>query len=246
MQVNYRTDIQGLRALAVLLVFFAHAGWTPFSGGFVGVDVFFVISGYVISQYLLKEYQLTQTLVLLNFYARRLQRLLPALVLMLITVAALSLLVLMPGEVDIQFHSAMNANFWVSNFFFHFSKLNYFGQGATESLFLHTWSLGVEEQFYLVWPIVLLFGLGGLNWQGGREERLPAVMLLILAASLMLSMYWSQTSPSSAFYMMPSRIWQFALGGLVAACALVSLLLVAPVAIAMRRVPSSVVPGTGH
>ncbi len=155
---DYRLDIQGLRALAVRLVLFAHAGWQPFGGGFIGVDVFFVISGYVITRYLLREFQASGALSLRHFYARRLQRLLPALLVMVLVVSCLAMLLMTPDERSMHMDAAANALFWISNLFFYFSQLDYFDRSVSENLFLHTWTLGVEEQFYLVWPLVLLAG----------------------------------------------------------------------------------------
>ena len=207
----FRLDIQGLRALAVLLVFFSHAGWQPFGGGFIGVDVFFVISGYVITRYLLREHSEKGALSLRHFYARRLQRLLPALLFMVLVVGGYSMLFLTRQERAIQLDAAANALFWVSNLFFYFTQLDYFDSTHNANLFLHTWTLGVEEQFYLVWPLVLLAGLAA----GGRRV-LPALLVALVVLTLALCLYWAETDPNAAFYMMPARGWQFAIGGLVA------------------------------
>ena len=163
MENNYRFDIQGLRALAVLLVFFAHADWPLFSGGFIGVDVFFVISGYVITLLLLTEFNDNNTIVWHKFYARRLQRLLPALVFMILIISLISLIIIIPKEQLSQYGAAKSAAVWLSNMFFINSDINYFSTSASENLYLHTWSLGVEEQFYLLWPILMLIGLKYFN-----------------------------------------------------------------------------------
>lgn len=216
MQFNYRPDIQGLRALAVLLVFFAHSRWSLFTGGFTGVDVFFVISGYVITQLLLREYHETGAMLLHRFYARRLQRLLPALAFMLLTTTLVSLLLLTPGEQLFQYGGSISATFWSSNIYFLFSDIDYFGYTASDNLYLHTWSLGVEEQFYLVWPIIILAGLGYFSKKEDPANRLIPVLVLTLIITLVLNLFLSHTSANRAFYLMPSRAWQFALGALVA------------------------------
>lgn len=216
MKNNYRPDIQGLRAVAVLLVFFSHAHWPLFSGGFVGVDVFFTISGYVITQLLLTEYHNRHTISLLRFYARRLQRLLPALVFMIIVSCLVSFIILTPAEQLFQYHSAISASLWLSNIFLLVADIDYFGHEAKDNLFLHTWSLGIEEQFYLIWPIILLAGLGYFSRNKSISSRLVPVLILAVIISLALNFFLSVTSMKFAFYLMPARIWQFSLGALVA------------------------------
>jgi peptidoglycan/LPS O-acetylase OafA/YrhL len=208
---SFRLDIQGLRALAVLLVFFAHAGWAPFSGGFIGVDVFFVISGYVITGFLLREYEDRGELRLRHFYARRLQRLLPALVIMVLLVSLVVALLLSERERAAHLDAGANALLWVSNFFFYFMQLDYFDAGVNENLFLHTWTLGVEEQFYLLWPLLLTAGLATAS-----RRLLPGLLVGVVFATFGLCLYWAVSDPNAAFYLVPARGWQFAIGGLVA------------------------------
>jgi peptidoglycan/LPS O-acetylase OafA/YrhL len=216
MKIEYRPDIQGLRAIAVLLVFFSHAHWPLFHGGFVGVDVFYVISGYVITQILLREYREQGAILLHRFYARRLQRLLPALAFMLLVTTLVSFIVLTPSEQLFQYGTAVSAALWLSNIFLLFSDVSYFGQDAGDNLYLHTWSLGVEEQFYLVWPVLILAGLGHFSDKDKKAPRLVLVLGLTLAVSLALCLFLSVTSAKQAFYLMPARAWQFASGALVA------------------------------
>jgi peptidoglycan/LPS O-acetylase OafA/YrhL len=116
----------------------------------------------------------------------------------------------------LQFASAINADFWISNFFFYSLDSNYFGPQALDNLFLHTWTLSVEEQFYLVWPAVMLSGLGYFSVMPSAPGSLERVLWFVVYCSLQLSAYWTLNEPSAAFYMMPARGWQFALGGLVA------------------------------
>lgn len=215
-RLGYRGDIEGLRAVAILLVVAAHAKVHWLAGGFVGVDVFYVLSGYLITGLLVQEIQTTRNLRFADFYARRLRRLLPALMLMLAVTCVLGWLLLAPGEQPGQAKAGVGAALWLSNFYFAFSQMGYFAPGTETNLFLHTWSLGVEEQFYLVWPLLLVLVMGA--WQGAKNppsaRRLKWGMVGIFVLSLALSLYWTRNAPHLAFYMMPSRAWQFALGGL--------------------------------
>ncbi|HJP98498.1 MAG TPA: acyltransferase [Rhodanobacteraceae bacterium] len=159
-RLGYRPDIEGLRAVAILLVVAVHAGvaWLP--GGFVGVDVFYVLSGYLITGLLVQETSTTGHLGFANFYARRLLRLLPALLLMLAASCILAKLVMPPTELPNQASNAAAAALWLSNFQFAFWNMDYFAPSSDTALFLHTWSLGVEEQFYMVWPLLVVLAMG--------------------------------------------------------------------------------------
>jgi len=216
-RLGYRGDIEGLRAVAILLVVAAHAKVTWLAGGFVGVDVFYVLSGYLITGLLVQEIRTTCTIRFADFYARRLRRLLPALLLMIAVTCVLGRLLLVPGEQPAQASAAAAASLWLSNFHFAFQRMDYFAPGSETNLFLHTWSLGVEEQFYLVWPMLLVLAMGA--WEGAKREpnvrRLGWIMLLTAVLSFLLSLYWTWTQPQLAFYMMPARAWQFALGAMV-------------------------------
>ena len=214
-RLGYRGDIEGLRAVAILLVVAAHAGVPWLAGGFVGVDVFFVLSGYLITGLLLQEMAKTGRLQFANFYARRLRRLLPALLLMLLCTCLFAAVALAPGEQGGQAVAAATASVWFSNIHFAFAKLDYFSPGATSNLFLHTWSLGVEEQFYLVWPALMLLAFGARRGTGNHVQRLKAAMFAVAAASLLCCIVLTRTAPQMAFYMMPLRAWQFAAGAMV-------------------------------
>jgi len=139
-RLGYRSDIEGLRAVAILLVVAAHAKVSWLAGGFVGVDVFFVLSGYLITGLLLQEIDKTGHLRFLNFYARRLRRLLPALLLVLICTCLAAAVVLAPGQQGDLAIAAATASVWLSNLHFAFTQLDYFSPGAASNLFLHTWS----------------------------------------------------------------------------------------------------------
>ncbi len=216
--ISYRADIQGLRAVAIALVLLAHAHVPGFAGGYIGVDVFFVLSGYLITSLLVREHTSTGGIRYVRFLARRLKRLLPALLMMLILVLVAASLLLSAYETRIQSGSFLFSATWTSNIFFAFVDRDYFSALQSKDLFLHTWSLGIEEQFYLVWPwlvsvtFLLMTGEAGVN----RDRNvLLGVFAVVFAGSLLLCLYWSKTQPLLAFYMMPSRGWQFALGAAV-------------------------------
>ena len=212
----YRPDIEGLRAIAVIIVVACHAGVPAFGGGFTGVDIFFVLSGYLISGLLLKEIDATGKIAFLDFYARRLKRLLPALLLMIVTTMGAAAVILAPFEQAGQAVTATATAFWLSNLYFGFADLDYFSPDAGSNLFLHTWSLGVEEQFYLVWPVFVLFLAASVGRKRAVDsQRLFDGFCCALIACLILGVALSFVQPLWGFYLMPARGWQFALGGLV-------------------------------
>lgn len=216
--ITYRKDLQGLRAFAIILVVLAHLGLPLFEGGFIGVDVFFVLSGYLITGLLLKEFHTTQSINFMQFYARRLKRLLPSLILMLIVTIIVAALLVSPYELISKTKSAIYASTWTSNLYFAFSKIGYFSEMELQDLFLHTWSLSVEEQFYLIWPLFIfscLFIFNKVLKNLDQQKTLLAILFAAFCASFSLALYWSYNQSLWAFYLMPSRIWQFALGGIV-------------------------------
>ena len=153
-QMIYRPDIDGLRAIAVLAVILFHAGFDTFSGGFVGVDIFFVISGYLITSILAREIEQNE-FSLVNFYERRARRILPALFLVIICCIPFALAWMHPIQLKDFAQSLVAVNLFASNILF-FLESDYFDADAEEKPLLHTWSLAVEEQFYLIYPIFLL------------------------------------------------------------------------------------------
>lgn len=211
--MTFRSDIEGLRAIAILLVVAAHAGVPWLAGGFIGVDVFFVLSGFLITGKLVHEATTTGRIQLLPFYVRRLRRLLPALLMMLLVVGVASRWLLSPAALGEQFLTAQMAALWLSNWYFALGNLDYFAPGSETNLYLHTWSLGVEEQFYLVWPALVLWLLARDGERG--IARLRIGMWAVLLASLLACIALTRTAPLLAFYMMPLRAWQFAAGALV-------------------------------
>ncbi|WP_162845957.1 acyltransferase family protein [Seongchinamella sediminis] len=213
-------DIQGLRAIAVILVILAHAGIPGMQGGFIGVDVFFVLSGYLITGILYREYHSTGTIRLHNFYSRRLKRLLPAMLTMILLTSVAASILLSSQESSTSSRSALFALTWTSNLFFAFRDIDYFNELETSDLFLHTWSLGLEEQFYLLWPLLLLaiFRLSIKPDAADKYRARPTVLVYLLsiaAISMATSIWWTEIKPMWAYYLMPARIWQFALGALV-------------------------------
>lgn len=205
-------DLQGLRGIAIILVVLAHTNILWFEGGFVGVDIFFVLSGYLITSALLVELDENNKIRFSRFYAKRAKRLLPALLAMLIGTALLATALLSKVEVREQLGSLTYAATWSSNIYFAFSSFDYFNELSHKDLFLHTWSLSVEEQFYLFWPLLLL-----LFFKLSTSRRGLYIGLCVLAAlSFSFSVFASYQEPMQGFYQMPARIWQFCIGGMIA------------------------------
>jgi peptidoglycan/LPS O-acetylase OafA/YrhL len=216
--IPHRPDIQGLRAVAVAIVVLAHASVPGFAGGFVGVDVFFVLSGFLITGLLVKERQATGMIRYGRFLSRRLRRLLPALLVMLVIVFVLATSFLSAYEAQMQTGALPFAATWSSNFYFAYAEFDYFAALKSKDFFLHTWSLGIEEQFYLVWPWLVTgaFALAASSPGPNRETRsLLWIIALVFVLSIVLSLVWAQSRPLQSFYMMPARGWQFALGATV-------------------------------
>ncbi len=209
--LTYRPDVDGLRALAVLPVIFFHAGVELFSGGFVGVDVFFVISGYLITSIILDELDAGK-FSYLGFYERRIRRIFPALFLTIAVSLPLGLLVLVPEHLEDFGQSVIAAALFVSNFFFYLED-GYFEGPADLHPLLHTWSLAVEEQFYLLVPLLLA-------WLVRRRLSIPIVLLALAVLSFAFSLWQVERNPSAAFYLLPARFWELMLGALLAAAAL--------------------------
>jgi peptidoglycan/LPS O-acetylase OafA/YrhL len=209
---DYREDIDWLRAIAVLAVVAFHFEAPAVFGGFVGVDIFFVISGYLITGIIQSELQ-TGSFSFARFYERRVRRLLPALYAMVALTAIPSFHYLLTSERQEFFRSIAAVVTFTSNFFFWF-QTGYFDHAAVEKPLLHTWSLAVEEQFYLALPL-LLWGLSRVT-RGGRIA-LPVVLGALALASFGLSVWLIKSySSANAFFMSPPRAWEFLIGGLIA------------------------------
>lgn len=206
--IGYRAEIDGLRAVAVLSVLAFHYG-APLPGGFTGVDVFFVISGFLITQILAGEIA-AGTFSVLGFYDRRMRRILPALLTMLAVVLWAGRFLLMPGDYASLAKSTAAAAFGISNFYF-LNNTGYFDRAADFQALLHTWSLAVEEQFYVVWPLLLL-GLTRIKPRFALAATLAAFVTIGCAGSIV----YFGVEPKSAFYMALPRAWELGLGALLA------------------------------
>ena len=214
MSASYRPDIDGLRALAVIPVVLFHAGVTGFGGGFTGVDVFFVISGFLITR-LLWDGMGSGTFTLASFYDRRIRRILPVLLVVTLTTAVASAWLLMPGAFGDVGRALEGVATLHANHYFQSVQADYWNQHQlADQPLLHTWSLVVEEQFYVAYPL-LLWAL--LRWHGTRPAIVQGVLVVLAAASLGVSEWWLRSgAASAAFYLLPSRAWELLLGGLLA------------------------------
>jgi peptidoglycan/LPS O-acetylase OafA/YrhL len=209
---SYRADIDGLRAVAVLLVFAYHletftVGFAAAWGGFIGVDVFFVISGFLISSVILREIE-TESFSLKEFYRRRIRRILPALMVMMLVTAIVNSYYMLPSQLYAFAKSLLAATFSLSNFYF-LSTSGYFSSNADKPL-LHTWSLAVEEQFYILFPLFLLL------LRRFFPKRFKSAILFVAAASFLLSVWVVHKSPTAAFYLPTTRTWELLLGTMLA------------------------------
>lgn len=212
--LGYRKDIDGLRALAVLPVVLFHLGVAPFSGGFVGVDVFFVISGFLIASIVYKEAQAGE-FSYARFYERRIRRLFPALAAMLLVTGVVAWFVLLPVDYKLFTEAQGLSVLFLANIHF-WNKTDYFNDSVESIPLLHTWSLSVEEQFYLLFPPLLLF----------LVRRVPLRVSLVLAGIALLSLIGAQYQvsrvPESAFYLTHLRAWELLAGALLAVTAVPS------------------------
>ncbi|MBX3286417.1 MAG: acyltransferase [Actinobacteria bacterium] len=213
---HYRPHLDGLRVVAVYLVVLYHAGIGRFSGGFVGVDVFFVVSGYLVTQLLLRDLGDGGGIDLRRFYARRVRRLLPAAAVVLVTTAVVFTVVGSPAEWRDAEDAMRAAALYVSNWFFLARATDYFAADIATNPVLHFWSLAVEEQFYIAWPLVLL-GLHRLARATGRPQRvLQAVVALAGAASLLAALRLSEHHLDRAYFGTDTRAYQLLAGALLA------------------------------
>lgn len=207
-RAKYRPDVDGLRAIAVLSVLLFHGGVAALSGGYVGVDVFFVISGFVIATKLVEEIE-EGKFSIANFYVRRIRRILPALVAVILVCCVAALVLFLPDALSDFSRSVIATATFVSNMFF-WKNSGYFETLALDRPLLHTWSLAIEEQFYIVIPIALyLFMVYARRWTF-------ALFALVAAASLGLSIFITDTAPTANFFLLPTRAWELLLGVLVA------------------------------
>tara|TARA_B100000131_G_scaffold120951_1_gene117967 strand:+ start:3861 stop:5849 length:1989 start_codon:yes stop_codon:yes gene_type:complete len=221
--MKYRSEIDGLRAFAVIPVLLFHAGFEFFNGGFIGVDIFFVISGYLITSIILKDMS-NQSFSLVNFYERRARRILPALFFVLFCSIPFALIWMMPNQLIDFSNSLLSVVTFVSNIFFYFES-GYFEASAELKPLLHTWSLSIEEQFYIFFPIFVI-----LLWSK-RLGLITIILFIVVILSLMLSQiggnlkftspfieknFQFTSIPNFAFFLLPTRIWELGIGSLAA------------------------------
>ena len=202
----------------MILVALDHAAVGPFHGGFIGVDVFFVISGYLITSLLLREADLTGHISLSSFYARRARRILPAALLVTLATILLSVLYLDGARALSVGEQAIWVTFFAANIKFAAEETDYFAEGAPASPLQHYWSLAVEEQYYLFWPLILIGALALLaGWLKGPRRAAIAVLLVIIAASFAWSVHLTAQDPTAAYFSTPARAYELAIGALAAA-----------------------------
>ena len=206
--MNYRREIDGLRALAVLPVILFHAGFETFSGGFVGVDVFFVISGYLITSIILYDME-AGTFSLIRFYERRARRILPALYFVIFACIPIAWLWLLPPDMKNFSQSLVAVSVFASNIFFWIES-GYFSTAAEYKPLLHTWSLSLEEQYYVLFPLFML-----LAWRLGKKW-IVGLLIVMAIVSLTAAQWGSLNIPSATFFLLPTRGWELLFGTFIA------------------------------
>lgn len=206
--IQYRSEVDGLRCLAVLPVLLFHAGFSLFSGGFVGVDVFFVISGYLITSILIKEIS-EGNFSIVNFYERRARRILPALMVVLFVSMPFAWFWMLPGQLKDFSQTLVSVSLFSSNVLF-WIKSGYFETASELKPLLHTWSLAVEEQYYLFFPLLMM-----LLWKRGRSLTLFVIALLSILSFIIADMNLLNDA-SASFYLIVSRLWELGVGSIVA------------------------------
>jgi peptidoglycan/LPS O-acetylase OafA/YrhL len=210
-QSTYRQDIDGLRAVAVLSVLMFHTTPMLVPGGFVGVDIFFVVSGFLITSLIAAEMR-AGTFSVLSFYDRRIRRIMPALAVVIAASMVLGYFILWPGDYEDLGTSAGYATIGLANIFFHDST-GYFDQRSALQPLLHLWSLGVEEQFYVVWPLLLFLMI---RIVGFKPRALSAILLSLVVGAFLAAVLAERADPKAAFYLTPYRAWELGIGCMLA------------------------------
>ena len=206
--MKYRPEIDGLRALAVVPVILFHAGFEIFSGGFIGVDIFFVISGYLITTIIIEDVE-NKRFSILNFYERRARRILPALFFVMLSCIPFAWMWMLPIQMKDFSESLLAVSLFASNFLF-WRESGYFDAAAEDKPLLHTWSLAVEEQYYLLFPIFLI-----LAWRFGKN-RVFWMIVFMAAVSFLLSEWGWRNKATANFYLAPTRVWEIFSGSIAA------------------------------
>ena len=203
--ISYRPEIDGLRAISIFAVIFFHTNIKIFSGGFIGVDIFFVISGYLITSIILKQIN-NNKFSIINFYERRARRILPALFFVLFGTLAAGWVLLMPNEMKILSQNIFATVLFISNIFFYIKNFNYFDLLQESNPLIHLWSLGVEEQYYFLYPLLLLIITKYF------KTNLAKILSYIAILSLILSQLLYKKYPDSTYYLLHTRIWEIIIG----------------------------------
>ena len=206
--MRYRPEIDGLRALAVIPVILYHAGFKLFGGGYVGVDVFFVISGYLITTIILAELE-TGTFSLVHFYERRARRILPALFVVMFACLPFAWMWLVPADMKLFSQGLVAVSTFASNILF-WRKSEYFGGASELNPLIHTWSLAVEEQYYVLFPLFLM-----LTWKLGKRW-IVGILAIVFLVSLGCAQYFIYSQPTFDFFMLPTRGWELLIGAFIA------------------------------
>ena len=206
--MKHRNEIDGLRAIAVLPVILFHAGFSTFSGGFVGVDVFFVISGYLITSIIVREIN-ENKFSILNFYERRVRRIIPALFVVVALTTPAAHMIMIPNDFEKFTQSVLAAITFLANHHFYATS-GYFENSSELVPLLHTWSLAVEEQFYILFPLFMTI------FYSRRPRLALRILVAVGLASLAAAQWASHNDPSAAFYLLPTRIWEILFGAMAA------------------------------
>jgi peptidoglycan/LPS O-acetylase OafA/YrhL len=211
---RFRPDIQGLRAIAILLVVLYHAHVPGIRGGYVGVDVFFVISGYLITSQLVREVAKSGRLSLVQFYLKRVRRLLPSAVVVIVSTLCAAWAFAPPLLSKMLSVDGIFAALYTLNYRLAIEGINYQNAGAAPSAFQHFWSLGVEEQFYLFWPLLISLAIMLTRrwWRG----LLLVFFLVVIVVSLYISQHLLATDAPMSYFSVQSRAWEFGVGAIVA------------------------------
>ena len=206
--MKYRKEIDGLRALAIIPVILFHAGFKVFEGGFIGVDVFFVISGYLITTIILSDIE-SGKFSISNFYERRARRILPALFFIMLCCLPFAWFVLTPNHLKDFYQSLTAVSVFSSNILF-WKESGYFDTATELKPLIHTWSLAVEEQYYILFPLLLV-----MLWKL-RKQLILGSLIAITVISLFLAQWGAYNKPSATFFLLPTRSWELAIGALIA------------------------------